>query len=63
MQALSAGHKALIRVGPANASKVKTKLREVRQMLTGQGEVDELSKEIETGIDLFLNESTEKPDP
>jgi len=63
LEALSAGHKTLIRTGPANASKVKTKLREIRQMLTGQGEADELGKEIETGIDLFLNESDEKPGP
>jgi len=61
LEALSAGHKTLIRTGPANANKVKTKLREIRQMLTGQGEADELSKEIETGIDLFLNEGAEKP--
>jgi len=63
LETLSAGHKALIRIGPANANKVKTKLREIRQMLTGQGEADELSKEIETDIDLFLNESDEKPGP
>jgi len=63
LETLSAGHKALIRIGPANADKVKTKLREIRQMLTGQGEADELSKEIETGIDLFLNEGVENPDP
>jgi hypothetical protein len=42
---------------------VKTKLREIRQMLTGQAEAGELSKEIETGIDLFLNESVEEPRP
>jgi hypothetical protein len=63
LEALSAGHKILIRVGPANANTVKTKLREIRRMLTGQGEADELGKEIETEIDLFLNESTEKPGP
>jgi len=63
LETLSAGHKALIRIGPANANKVKTKLREIRQMLTGQGEADELGKEIETGIDLFLNEGAEKPGP
>ncbi len=62
LETLSAGHKALIRIGPANANKVKTKLREIRQMLTGQGEADELSKEIETEIDLFLNED-EEPGP
>jgi len=63
LETLSAGRKALIRVGPANANKVKTKLREIRLMLTGQGEAGELSKEIETEIDLFLNESDEKPGP
>jgi len=63
LEALSSGHKALIRAGPANANKVKTKLREIRQMLTGQSEPAELSKEIETGIDLFLNESAGEPDP
>jgi hypothetical protein len=63
LEGLSAGHKALIRAGPANANKVKTKLREIRQMLTGQAEAGELSKEIETGIDLFLNESVEEPGP
>jgi hypothetical protein len=63
LETLSAGRKALIRVGPANANKVKTKLREIRQMLTGQGEAGELSEEIETEIDLFLNESDEKPGP
>ena len=62
LETLSAGHKTLIRIGPANANKVKTKLREIRQMLTGQGEADELSKEIETEIDLFLNED-EEPGP
>ena len=61
LEALSAGHKALIRVGPADAGKVKTKLREIRQMLTGQGEADELGKEIETEIDLILNEGAEEP--
>jgi hypothetical protein len=63
LETLSAGHKALIRVGPANANKVKTKLREIRQMLTGQGEADELGKEVETEIDLILHESNEKPAP
>ncbi|MEN8800809.1 MAG: DUF3014 domain-containing protein [Thiogranum sp.] len=63
LETLSAGHKALLRIGPENANRVKTKLREVRQMLTGQGEAEELSKEIETGIDLFLNEDAEKTGP
>jgi len=63
LERLSAAHKALIRIGPANANKVKTKLREIRQMLTGQGEADELGKEIETEIDLILNEDAENPVP
>ena len=63
LETLSAGQKALVRVGPANANKVKTKLREIRQMLTGQGEADELGKEIETEIDLILNEDAENPVP
>jgi hypothetical protein len=63
LETLSAGHKALIRVGPANANKVKTKLREIRQMLTGQGESDELGKEIETELDLILKEDDENPGP
>jgi len=63
LEALSSGHKALIRAGPANTNKLKAKLRQIRQMLTGQGEPAELSKEIETGIDLFLNESAEAPEP
>jgi len=63
LEALSAGRKALIRAGPANAGKVKTKLREIRQILTGQGEADELGEEIETEIDLILIESDEKPGP
>ena len=63
LETLSAGRKALIRIGPANAKRVKTKLREIRQILTGQGEVDELGKEIETDIDLILDEEAESPDP
>jgi hypothetical protein len=35
LEALSAGQKALIRVGPDNAEVLKTKLREVRQGVTG----------------------------
>jgi hypothetical protein len=36
MEALSAGEKLLIRMGPENARKVKETLREVRRMLTGK---------------------------
>ena len=60
LETLSAGHKALIRIGPGNAGKVKKKLREIRQMLTGQGEEDELGKEIETEINLMIHESKEE---
>jgi hypothetical protein len=60
LEALSAGRKVLIRAGPANAHKVKIKLREIRQILTGEGETDELGKEIETEMDLFMNESAEQ---
>ena len=63
LETLSAGHKALIRIGPGNAGKVKKKLREIRQMLTGQGEEDELGKEIETEIDLMIHESKEETAP
>ena len=63
LEELSAGRKALIRIGPANAGKLKTKLREIRQILTGQSEADELGKEIETEIDLIINESAEESRP
>ena len=63
LETLSAGHKALIRIGPGNAGKVKKKLREIRQMLTGQGEEDELGKEIETEIDLMIQESSGEAGP
>ena len=63
LETLSAGRKVLIRIGPANAKRVKTKLREIRQILTGQGEADELGEEIETEIDLILDEGTEGPKP
>ena len=36
MEALSAGEKLLIRMGPENARKVKEMLREVRRTLTGK---------------------------
>lgn len=35
LEALSAGQKVLIRVGPENAAALKSKLRELRQLLTG----------------------------
>lgn len=35
LEKLSAGRKIMIRIGPANAIKVKAKLREIRQILTG----------------------------
>jgi hypothetical protein len=36
LEAESAGHKIMIRMGSENAARVKTKLREIRQELTGQ---------------------------
>jgi len=36
LQGLSAGQKLLLRMGPANAAKLKAKLREVRAALVGQ---------------------------
>ncbi|MEJ2700374.1 MAG: DUF3014 domain-containing protein, partial [Desulfuromonadales bacterium] len=36
LEALSAGQKILIRMGPDNAAKVKAKLREIRQELTAR---------------------------
>jgi len=36
LEARSAGQKILIRMGPVNESRVKTKLREIRRALTGQ---------------------------
>jgi hypothetical protein len=36
LEALPAGQKILIRIGPANAAKVKAKLREIRGELTTQ---------------------------
>ena len=63
LEALSAGRKALIRIGPDNANRVKQKLREIRQILTGQSEVEQLGEEIETEIDLILDENTESTEP
>ena len=60
LETLSAGHKAMNRIGPGKAGKVKRKLQEIRQMLTGQGEADELGKEIKTEIDLIIHESKEE---
>ena len=37
LESLSAGQKLLLRMGPANEAKVKTKLREVRARITGKG--------------------------
>lgn len=37
LEALSAGQKLLLRMGPANEAKVKAKLREVRARITGKG--------------------------
>ena len=37
LQGLSAGQKLLLRMGPANAAKMKAKLREIRAALVGQG--------------------------
>ena len=54
LEGLSAGHKILIRVGPANADKMKAKLREVRQALTGQAEAEQLGKEIEKEIESLI---------
>jgi hypothetical protein len=36
LEALSAGQKILVRVGPENAAKLKAKLREIRREVTGQ---------------------------
>jgi hypothetical protein len=36
MEALSAGQKVLLRIGPRNAARVKSKLRELRQTLAGK---------------------------
>ena len=36
LEALSAGQKVLIRIGPRNAARVKSKLRELRQALAGE---------------------------
>ncbi len=36
LEALSAGRKMLIRIGPRNATRVKSKLRDLRQALTGK---------------------------
>ena len=36
LEALSAGQKVLIRIGPRNAARVKSKLRELRQVLAGE---------------------------
>ena len=36
LEALSAGQKLMLRIGPENAAKVKAKLREVRRELTGR---------------------------
>jgi hypothetical protein len=36
LEALSAGHKLMIRIGPEHAARVKAKLREIRTELTGQ---------------------------
>ncbi len=63
LETLSAGRKVMIRVGPVNARKLKSKLREIRHALTGEAEAEELSKEIETGIDLLLDENAEKSAP
>jgi hypothetical protein len=35
LEARSAGHKILMRVGPENAARLKTKLREIRAQVTG----------------------------
>lgn len=37
LQGLSAGQKLMLRMGPANAAKLKAKLREIRAALAGQG--------------------------
>ena len=37
LEALPAGQKILLRMGPENAARVKTKLRDIRHVLTGQG--------------------------
>jgi hypothetical protein len=36
LEGLSAGQKIMLRIGPANAARVKAKLREIRQALAGQ---------------------------
>jgi hypothetical protein len=36
LEALSAGHKILVRIGPENAARVKAKLREIRAELTAR---------------------------
>lgn len=36
LEALSAGHKIMLRMGRANAERIKTKLREIRQVLTNE---------------------------
>jgi hypothetical protein len=63
LETLSAGRKVLVRAGAVNANRLKAKLREIRQALTGRAETDELSKEIETGIDLLLRENAEESAP
>lgn len=45
LQRLSVGHKLLIRIGPDNAARVKTKLRELRAALAGQSPVSEAAPE------------------
>jgi Protein of unknown function (DUF3014) len=37
LESLSAGQRLLLRVGPANAARIKAKLRAIRAQLTGQG--------------------------
>ncbi|HEX6828265.1 MAG TPA: DUF3014 domain-containing protein [Burkholderiales bacterium] len=37
LESLSAGHKIMVRIGPENAAKVKSKLRELRAELTARG--------------------------
>lgn len=36
LEALSAGQKAMLRMGPENATRIKARLRQIRQELTGQ---------------------------
>jgi hypothetical protein len=44
LEAASAGHKIMLRMGSENASRIKAKLREIRRALTDAGAQQTLTK-------------------